>query len=332
MLGKPKPGLNAAGFAFRGSRRKNFDPAGPMNPDFSIVTPSFRRTDLLKLCSRSVLDQADVEVEHIVQEGGGPDALGDWRPDDVRLKLAVEPDRGMYDAINRGLRKARGAILAHLNCDEQYLPGALLRVRRFFEDYPGIDVVFGDAVLIDLDGTPLSYRRILPPKWNHTRHAHLGTLTCSTFFRRSLLERGFFYPDHYRAIGDAALVLRWLKAGVAMTALRVPLAAFTFTGQNLGASQVAAGEKALLEQEFGTDLAPLRPYFILQHRFRKALAGAYWPRRLTVAVYSRRSPERREPRMLTGWRHRWPAELAGTTTEVRTADAAIHGDHGGKRA
>jgi glycosyltransferase involved in cell wall biosynthesis len=283
-----------------------------MDPAISIVTPSFRQTDLLRLCSRSVLDQAGVEVEHIIQEGGGPEALGDWRPEDVRLKLATEPDRGMYDAINRGLRKARGLIIGHLNCDEQYLPGALLRVHHFFEVHPEIEVVFGDAVLIDLDGRPLSYRRILPPKWNHTRHAHLGTLTCSTFFRRSLLERGFFYPDHYRAIGDAALVLRWIKAGVAMAALRVPLAAFTFTGQNLGASAAAAGEKAILEQEFGTDLARLRPYFILQHRFRKFIAGAYWPRRLTVAVYSKRSPECREIRVLSGWRHRWPAELAGT--------------------
>jgi hypothetical protein len=210
------------------------------------------------------------------------------------------------------LRKARGTIIGQLNCDEQYLPGALLRVHRFFEAHPGIEVVFGDAILINLEGTPLSYRRILRPKWNHTRHVHLGTLTCSTFFRRSLLERGFFYPDHYRAIGDAALVLRWIKAGVAMAALRVPLAAFTFTGQNLGASEVAAGEKAILEREFGTDFAWLRPYFILQHRFRKVLGGAYRPRRLAVAVYTKRSPECRETRTLSGWRHRWPAELAGT--------------------
>lgn len=281
-----------------------------MDPAISIVTPGFRQPDLLKLCSRSVLDQAGVEVEHIIQEGGGPQALGAWQPDDVRVKLAVEPDHGMYDALNRGLRQARGAIIGHLNCDEQYLPGALLRVSRFFAAHPAIEVVFGDAVLIDLEGKPLSYRRILAPKWNHTRHVHLGTLTCSTFFRRSLLERGFFYPDHYQAVGDAALVLRWLKAGVAMATLRVALAAFTFTGRNLGASEVAAREKAILKREFGTDLARLRPYFILQHRFRKALAGAYWPRRLPVRVYSRRSPERRETRTLSGWRYRWPAELA----------------------
>lgn len=281
-----------------------------MDPVISIVTPCFRQPDLLKLCSRSVLDQAGPGVEHIIQEGGGPEALGDWRTDDVRIRLAVEPDRGMYDAINRGLRKARGSIIGQLNSDEQYLPGALACVSRFFEAHPEIEVVFGDAVLTDLDGTPVSYRRILLPKWNHTRHAHLGTLTCSTFFRRSLLDRGFFYPEQYRAIGDAALVLRWLKARVAMAALQVPLAAFAFTGQNLGASRVAASEEAILKQEFGTDLAGLRPFFILQHRCRKALGGAYWPRTLAVAIYSKGSPERRVTRMLRGWRHRWPVELA----------------------
>ena len=58
----------------------------------------------------------------------------------------------MYDAINRGWRRAKGEILAYLNCDEQYLPGGLSAVEEFFRRRPQTDVVFADTVVVDLQG------------------------------------------------------------------------------------------------------------------------------------------------------------------------------------
>src|SRR6187399_1388121 len=106
----------------------------------SIVTPSFRNSNWLKLCIASVADQQGVEVEHIVQDAGSDDGTLDWLPGDSRVKAFVETDSGMYDAINRGFRRATGDILAYLNCDEQYLPGALATVRDFFEKNPDVEV------------------------------------------------------------------------------------------------------------------------------------------------------------------------------------------------
>jgi len=91
----------------------------------SVITPSYRNSERLKLCVASVADQEGVEVEHIVQDAGSDDGTLDWLLADRRVKACVEKDEGMYDAINRGLRKATGEIFAYLNCDEQYLPGAL---------------------------------------------------------------------------------------------------------------------------------------------------------------------------------------------------------------
>ena len=93
----------------------------------SIVTPSYRRSAWLKLCIASVADQP-VGAEHIVQDAGSDDGTLDWLPRDSRVKVFVEKDQGMYDGVNRGLRRAGGDILAYLNCDEQYLPGALSTV------------------------------------------------------------------------------------------------------------------------------------------------------------------------------------------------------------
>ena len=112
---------------------------------FSIITPSFRGGQWLKLCLASVADQG-VELEHIVQDSCSDDGTQDWLPNDTRVKAFIEKDHGMYDAVNRGLRRSDGEILAYLNCDEQYLPGALCAVERFFAANPEVDVAFGDAV------------------------------------------------------------------------------------------------------------------------------------------------------------------------------------------
>src|SRR5438874_13803108 len=129
----------------------------------SIITPSFRQPDWLRLCARSVADQEDVQYEHIVQEGSDDPSVESCVSQFPKLRFYREPDSGMYDAINRGLAKARGDICAYLNCDEQLLPNVLARVAGFFHKHPDVEVVFGDSILIDKNGNPLSYRRTVLP-------------------------------------------------------------------------------------------------------------------------------------------------------------------------
>jgi glycosyltransferase involved in cell wall biosynthesis len=255
-----------------------------MAPQFSIVTPSFLQPQYLRLCSASVLDQADVTVEHLVQEGGGVGGLDGWCPCDPRVHLCVEPDSGMYDAVNRGFSKARGLILGHLNADEQYLPGALSTVWRVFEDNPNLDVIFGDVVLLNSQWIPVSYRRVILPNKLHTKRVHLGTMTCSAFFRRRLLERNLYYPTEWKTIGDAVLVLKWLKSGVTMRTIHRPLAAFVFTGANLGNSATAIEEGRRFAGQHKTN------YWVglaaqAQHRIRKLAAGAYLRRGVNIQIY-----------------------------------------------
>src|SRR5215207_9280200 len=113
-------------------------------PQFSIVTPSFRSSAWLKLCIASVADQEGVTLEHLVQDAGSDDGTLDWLTTDSRVAAFVEKDSGMYDAVNRAWRRARGEILAYLNCDEQYLPGALNLVADYFAEHPEVDILFGD--------------------------------------------------------------------------------------------------------------------------------------------------------------------------------------------
>jgi len=273
----------------------------------SVVTPSFRQLDWLKLCVASVADQEGPAFEHIVQDAGTGGELEAWARTQPGLRFFSEEDGGMYDAINRGLRRAQGEICAYLNCDEQYLPGALAQVDLFFRAHPDIDVLFGDAILLDSDGLPLSYRRIVLPSLLHTKLAHLGTLTCATFFRRSILERGIYFRPEWKAIGDGVWMQELLGTGTRMATLRRPLAAFTFTGANLGGTEEARREAEAWRRENSSWSDCLRTPAIVMHRMRKFFARAYRRRSFELEIYTLRSPAKRERIAAKGISCLWPA-------------------------
>jgi hypothetical protein len=106
----------------------------------------------------------------------------------------------MYDAVNRGLRKAQAGIVAYLNCDHQYLPGALARVVDFFKGHPAVDVLFADMIVVEPDGTYRCHREAMLSGKYHTQVS--GTLafsTCGTFFpQRILEERSLYFSESSR--------------------------------------------------------------------------------------------------------------------------------------
>jgi len=274
---------------------------------FSIVTPTFKQPEWVRLCAASVADQIGVTSEHIIQDGSDGEGL-EWLENMPRTRLFVEPDQGMYDALTKGISKATGDIIGHLNSDEQYLPGTFEIVHGFFAGNPEIEVLFGDAILISADGTPLSYRRIVSPLRSHTVACHLGTLTCSTFFRRSVVERGLSYKGDWRDLGDAALVLSWLDAGIKMAAIHQPLAVFTFTGANSSTGETAKKERTLFRAQGAPQRLTHPALVAAQHRVRKLFAGAYRKRNLNIEIFTLASPQRRERIVARNLGFAWPKQ------------------------
>ncbi|MCE0497370.1 MAG: glycosyltransferase [Methylacidiphilales bacterium] len=261
----------------------------------SVVTPSYKQLPWLKLCVASIADQEGVAVEHIIQDAQtGPD-LEAWIRTHAKSQLYVEADTGMYDAINRGFARASGDIVCWLNSDEQYLEGTLAKVTRFFETHPDIDVLFGDAILVDNKGDLLSYRRTVAPKLHHIQASHLNVLSCATFVRHSVLDRGYLLNTRWKTIADAVWVADLLEAGVRMAVINEPLSVFTITDANLGQSSIASSEAKLWREETSSKASSywLRPYFVLQHRFTKLFHGAYWPRSIAIKIYTLASPKKR---------------------------------------
>lgn len=74
-------------------------------------------------CIRSAKDQEGVDLEHIIQDGGSTDGTAKLCQQFPSVHYVQKKDQGMYDAINRGFKRAQGDIFLQLNCDEQLLPG-----------------------------------------------------------------------------------------------------------------------------------------------------------------------------------------------------------------
>jgi glycosyltransferase involved in cell wall biosynthesis len=260
----------------------------------SVITPSFRSGSWLRLCVASVADQG-VPVEHIVQDAGSDDGTLEWLPNDLRVKAFIEKDQGMYDAINRGLRRAKGEILAWLNCDEQYLPGALHVAEGFFETHPEVDVVFGDVILVDAQGQYLSHRKMQTPLKYHTWTNHLSTLSCGTFFRRRVVfDYGLGLDPQWRDVGDGEWMVRLLKRGVRMATLGQFTSVFTQTGKNMSAGANARREARELRLTAPRWAQKVRAVFVLQHRLRRLLGGMYFQKPFTFEIYTAAGPDRRQ--------------------------------------
>jgi len=284
--------------------------------DFTIVTPSFRQLDYLGCCIASAADQQGVNVEHIVQDGGttgfaefANQIERKWpnRPG-YRRTMISEKDEGMYDAINRGLRKGSGAICAYLNCDEQYLPGALVEVGKLFLEKPDEDVILGDVLVVGPKGRAICHRKMVKPGLAHTWTCHFAALSAGIFIRRELVEEGILFDTRYRAAADAEWFVRVLRRGKKVRCLRRTTSTFMEDGANLGLSPVAKEERARLDASASAILRILRPAWVWGHRFRRLLRGAYRAEDVNYQIYVA-GEDHREHFSASKLRTTWPGRM-----------------------
>jgi hypothetical protein len=262
-----------------------------------------------------------ISIEHIVQDAGtegieefaremgasfhrdgkevfsSQSSVGSDSKADYSLTIFSEKDGGMYDAINKGLKKATGEICAYLNCDEQYFPGTLRWIADYFYVSSQTDVLFGAAIVTRADGSYVCDRRVMAPtRWHTMVSGNLSFFTSSTFFRRkSVVERGLLFDPQWRVSGDAVWALRLLDAGLRMESTHKPLSAFAETGINLSA---AGNPRAAEETQRLARVAPkfaraLKPLVLLHYRLRRWCSGAYALQPHEYSVYTLRDTRQR---------------------------------------
>lgn len=264
---------------------------------FSIATPSYNAMPHLRACVGSIRGQcrADAEygIQHLVQDGESSDGTREFMEGldreigtRYRLQYMREPDSGMYDAINRAWAKADGEVLSWLNADEQYLPGTLQRVQDFFRSHPHIDAVFGNAIIMDSQGRPYAARREIPLRKLYVKNGFLYAMSCTTFYRRTLLDRGLLTLDtSYRYSADGDLVLRLLSEGIRFGHINEYLSLFGVEpGRNLSFHPAMKDEiESLFKKYGGFSAAWMRRSVMLLRYAERLVLGCYLPRPVDYA-------------------------------------------------
>ncbi|MFC4599693.1 glycosyltransferase family 2 protein [Cohnella hongkongensis] len=159
-------------------------------PLVTIVTPSYNQGEFIEATIRSVLDQNYPNLQYLVIDGGSKDQTIDiLRKYEDRLSWISEKDKGQSDAINKGFKMAKGEIVAWLNSDDTYEPGAIQAAVDYFVKHPEAALVYGEGDIIDRIGNKVK-------RFEATQEFDLWTLIHkwdyimqpATFFKRKALE------------------------------------------------------------------------------------------------------------------------------------------------
>lgn len=178
-------------------------------PLVSIITPSYNQGEYLEHTIQSVLRQDYPRVEYILVDGGSTDGSQEVIANfhDRLAWWVSEPDRGQAQAINKGLRKAQGEVVAWLNSDDLYLPGAISQAVRILQNEPEIGLVYGDALTVDASGHPLNVLNF--GDWGLDELLRFRIICQpAVFMRRGVLEKTSLLDESYHFMLDHHLWLR----------------------------------------------------------------------------------------------------------------------------
>jgi glycosyltransferase involved in cell wall biosynthesis len=181
----------------------------------SIVIPSYNQAAFVEETIRSVIAQDYPHREILVIDGGSTDGSVDIiRRYAEHFRCWVsEADRGQSHAINKGFALATGSILAWLNSDDTYLPGALSSVAEVFTRRPDVDLIYGNYVDTDAAGVTMRRHRIFPRLSYDALLFHDYIGQPATFFRRELLDQVGPVDEGLHFHMDWDLWLRMWKVG-----------------------------------------------------------------------------------------------------------------------
>ena len=254
--------------------------------DMSIVMPSFNMLSNLKLSCASVADQEGPSHEQIIVDGASTDGTVDWLASQSHIISIIEPDNGMYDAINKGLDASSGKIVSYLSCYEQYLPGALKFVHTYFERHPDVDCVFGDTQVTRPGGELVCFRKSYRPFWPSMAVSILYVFPAAMFFRRRMFDNHERFDPRFRYGGDLEFVIRMLRKGYRFRNARRYLSTSILTGHNRMETDAARRDDDMIEATLpGWVLGMRRPLNVARLALKLA-SGAYFERPpLSYAVY-----------------------------------------------
>jgi glycosyltransferase involved in cell wall biosynthesis len=206
---------------------------------FSIVTPCLNGEATIAEALRSVRNQRYEPLEHVVVDGGSTDRTMEIvRGAGDHVRWVSEPDRGLSDAMNKGIAMAQNDVIGWLNADDLYLPGALQAVADAFAARPDALWATGRCLIIDADGNEIRrgvtrYKDALLKRWSFPLFLTQNFVSSpATFVRRDAFGLVGGFEDRFKYSMDYDV---WLKLGRRSPPVVVdrPLACFRMAGGSL---------------------------------------------------------------------------------------------------
>lgn len=182
----------------------------------TIITSCYNREQTIRGCIESVLSQDYPDIEYIVVDGASKDnslsIINEYK--DKISKIISEPDHGMYEAINKGIRAATGDVIGLVHSDDFLFSNQTVShiVQRFEETHA--DFLYGDGLFVNPENTDKVVRNWIGGTYRlwKVRHGWLP-LHPTCYIRREVMERKGLYNESYKIAADSDFLFRYLLGG-----------------------------------------------------------------------------------------------------------------------
>ena len=182
----------------------------------TIITSCYNREQTIRGCIESVLSQDYPDIEYIVVDGASKDnslsIINEYK--DKISKIISEPDHGMYEAINKGIRVATGDVIGLVHSDDFLFSNQTVShiVQRFEETHA--DFLYGDGLFVNPENTDKVVRNWIGGTYRlwKVRHGWLP-LHPTCYIRREVMERKGLYNESYKIAADSDFLFRYLLGG-----------------------------------------------------------------------------------------------------------------------
>jgi hypothetical protein len=230
----------------------------------SVITPSYNQAAYLEHTIRSVLGQDYPDLEYLIVDGASMDGSQEiiQKYEDQLAWWVSEPDSGQAEAINKGFRKATGDVIAWLNSDDVYAPGAIAAAVKVLSENPELGLVYGNAVSFDRNGLPLN--DLVFGDWG-LQGLVAFNIICqpAVFMHRSALESAGYLDESYHMLLDHHL---WLRIARSAKIRHIP-EVWAFARHHADAKNVAQASK------FGEEAYRLLEWMGAQPDFAEIIAA-----------------------------------------------------------
>jgi glycosyltransferase involved in cell wall biosynthesis len=222
------------------------------SPLASVVTPAFNSASFLPEVLSCLEHQSYPSVEHIVVDGGSTDgslALLQ-QTDPARHTWFSRADRSMYEALNFGIQRSHGEVVACLNADDLYFPDSIARAMTFLDRHPDVDIAYGDQLTLFLATASFDFY-LMENEYSDPWGSVLVYISQpAVFVRRRVFDGVGLFDPHLRAAGDFDFWFRAYRAGARFKRIPRLLAMVRFHGKNLSLGETWQAEHEALKQKY----------------------------------------------------------------------------------